>query len=550
MSNVSHISNRLWQLGSLPGARRFYRGLAEPDRTQRELLLAIVRRNRDTVFGREHGFERIDSIAAWRRRVPVRGWEEFAPLVERMAAGEERVLTADRVRLFEPTGGSGGGTKLIPYTRALRREFGAALAPWIRDIFRQVPQAPRGTSYWSISPLTEGERRTPGGTPIGFEDDAGYLGWLGGLARAAFAVPESVRWLAVDQFRLATAWHLLRDRELSLISVWNPSFLLLILEELEARHEELQRAVRDGDTTALGFATPRLKSDKERAVEIERAFRLEAAERYRALWPHLGLISCWLDGPSRLQSQPLQERFSGVRFQGKGLIATEGIVSLPLYDAGGAVPAITSHFLEFLPGGDPAFPRLAGELEAGTEYTVLLTTGGGLYRYNLGDVVEVTGHWRGLPLLRFRGRERVSDLVGEKLAEVQVERVLTDAAASCGIQARFAMLVPVEREQRWGYLLLLETTEAPGSRLQACLAEIERGLRENFHYNLARELGQLRELACWRLTENAADLYTRRCQAEGQRPGDIKARALDPRPDWPAWLEQQGAIREEYTLAE
>src|SRR6266852_4437688 len=70
-----------------------------------------------------------------------------------IAAGEPNVLTRDPVLLLEPTSGSTGGEKLIPYTASLRREFQRAVAAWIGDLFRQRPAVRRGRAYWSLSPV-------------------------------------------------------------------------------------------------------------------------------------------------------------------------------------------------------------------------------------------------------------------------------------------------------------------------------------------------------------------------------------------------------------
>jgi hypothetical protein len=110
----------------------------------------------------------------------------------------------------------------------------------------------------------------------------------------------------------------------------------------------------------------------------------------RALWPGLALISCWCDGPSAAFLPALRRWFPGVALQPKGLLATEGVVSFPwgTPDAG-AVPAITSHFLEFIDLSRPASaPALVSDLTPGGRYSPLLTTAGGLYRYHLKDVVE------------------------------------------------------------------------------------------------------------------------------------------------------------------
>ena len=46
---------------------------------QQEKLLEIVRRNADTDYGREHGFERIRSVDDFRQAVPPQHYETLAP---------------------------------------------------------------------------------------------------------------------------------------------------------------------------------------------------------------------------------------------------------------------------------------------------------------------------------------------------------------------------------------------------------------------------------------------------------------------------------------
>ena len=136
----------------------------------------------------------------------------------------------------------------------------------------------------------------------------------------------------------------------------------------------------------------------------------------------------------------------------KGLIATEGCVSFPLIDRTGAALALRSHFFEFAEVDSFANGRsntencrLAHELSRGRRYQVIITTGGGLYRYQLYDIVEVVGFVNQCPLLRFVGKSDCgSDLVGEKLSEPHVRDVLNRVFAAHGISPGFSLLVPVE----------------------------------------------------------------------------------------------------------
>ena len=148
-------------------------------------------------------------------------------------------------------------------------------------------------------------------------------------------------------------------------------------------------------------------------------------EKLRLIWPKLALISCWADAGAGGYYEALQSLLPTVEIQPKGLLATEGCVSLPLLGRPGAALALRSHFFEFQPVDAPHDIRLAHELEPGGRYRVILTTGGGLYRYELRDEVEVVGFANRCPLLRFLGKsDCIGDLVGEKLSEPHVRAVL------------------------------------------------------------------------------------------------------------------------------
>jgi hypothetical protein len=272
--------------------------------------------------------------------------------------------------------------------------------------------------------------------------------------------------------------------------------------------------------------------------EAKSALRAPTApERHALLWPQLRMISCWTDGNSAPASRKLAALFPQALVRGKGLIATESFVSLPWEARDASVLAVRSHFLEFLPldsnyEPDAAHPQLAHELEPGQRYSVVITTGGGFYRYHLGDIVEVAGREQQCPLVRFVSRRQIADWCGEKLHEAHVARVLAAAFSGLRVPPSFAMLACDTVGPVPNYVLYLEAG-MPENQLCEIAASVDSGLEENFHYRYARRLGQLGAIAVF-AAEHAEESYVSACIARGQRAGDVKSVALDPHDGWTA----------------
>ena len=241
--------NRCWQAACSPEARRFEAGSDRLLRaTQERLLFETIDRNVDCDFGVAHQFSSIRSVDDFRRHVPIVDYEEMRPKIERICAGEAAVLTSGPVLLLEPTSGTSSREKLVPLTASLRGEFQRAVRTWIYDLFRNRPAARLGRAYWSVSPLSHEDRITDGGLPIGFADDIEYLGrWERMLIGKTLAVPPSVALIRdVHASRITTLYHLLQASDLSLVSVWSPTFFLELLRQLDEGWESLCDSMEKG----------------------------------------------------------------------------------------------------------------------------------------------------------------------------------------------------------------------------------------------------------------------------------------------------------------
>lgn len=509
----------------------FRNALVEPRAAQSAQLRAILDANRETEFGRRSRFDTIRDADEFRARVPIHSYSDLAHDVVRMAQGERGILCAAPVHAYEETGGSSGAAKLVPYTEEGLADFRRALLPWFADLLRSRPGIRGGRAYWALSPVARAPGMTTDGTPIGLSGEAAYLG--PGLAphfMALSVVPPALAAVTdMDTWRYLTLRFLLDAEDLTLISVWSPTFLFPLLEALMEQRERLVEDIAVGKirdlpeeyaSLARGFVPK-----PERARTIRRALR-GATPDTCTLWPRLDTISCWTDAGSRRFVTRLREQFPRAFIQGKGLLATEGVVTVPLVGQDYSVLALRSGFYEFLDARGSS--HLCDELKTDETYRVVLTTHAGLYRYDLGDRVCVRGWVEATPMLEFIGRAGlVSDLCGEKLTEDFVATRLVHASG-------FSMLAPALTPYPH-YVLFLDREECVEAAARDMASILDVALADNPQYAYARKLGQLGPLRVCRVA-NPLARYVRQAVARGQRLGEVKPPVLRPEMDWEGYF--------------
>ncbi len=490
--------------GSLGAHLAFRRALGAPEQAQRRRLTMILGNLAGTAaWGGLAGL----GYEAFRERVPPRAFEDLEGHLDRQRETGATVL-CPRPRRWQPTSGSTRRRKWIPYPAAFLKELDAAAGAWMVDLALRCPEAFRGRHYWSLSWVPT-ELRRSGLDP----DDLNLLpAWKRALLGRVMAVPPAVGDLPDSGTALvATAACLAAAEDLSLLSVWSPTFALALLRTLGEQREEVAWLLEGGP---WGWPLPMPRNP--RAAFLLRHWNGVPTPDFLAeLWPRLALASAWDAAGSAPFAARLGALLPRARLQGKGLWATEGVVTIPFRDH---LPlALTSHFLEFrcLATGR-ILPAWA--LEPDQELQPLLTTSGGLVRCALEDRVRVTGFLERTPCLAFLGRLGGTDLVGEKLDEGAVGEVL-DRLALRHAPKPLTLYALDGSPPR--YRLLAEGPEDP-----TLAPALEAALGAFHHYRLARELGQLGPAEAMILTD-ATPLLAERARRRGLSPGEAKVRRLE-----------------------
>ena len=581
-------------------------------KTQVKILLEILKTNKNTDylknFETESQILNIENekelIEKFQNKIPVVNYEDIKEFVEKEKSGENNVLLSDKIKLFELTSGSTSDVKHIPYTEKFLKSYMNGVFAWIYNLYQNNKRLFLGSSYWSVSPILKREAVTSGGIRVGIEDDTSYFDKVSGFfLNKLFTVPKEIKNIQnMEDFLLITAVFLLLSENLAMISVWSPSFLMILLDFIEKNHKVICQIVKSEDLGTEFFADKNLgnkkyfqiiqkkyrklwkknrskflinyfeKYEKNILSKNDKTQNLEITEKnneneiiaenknletksgnkivenfvdYSVIWEKLSLVSCWADSDSYEIFIKLKEKLNpnkknmNLKFQRKGLMSTECIVSFPLENVkNGSVAAYNSFFYEFIQVSDDELenrsPKLLNELELGERYCVVVTTNAGVYRYNTNDIVEVTGFYHKIPIVRFVGRiNNFSDIVGEKLKNSFVEKQVLTTLEENNIKGEFLLFAPVRNETGEIFYTLFLEIKKDGRKFnwKQIENEMNSSLCKAFHYEYAYKLGQLGKVRVFLIEKDGLKTYTAE-KSKKQKIGDIKYRLLDKNFGW------------------
>lgn len=538
----TYLSNILWMTLMKSSYNKHIRSSKNIKKIQEKILFKIINRNKHTFFGINYNFAKINSIENYQKIVPISKYEDYTDYIVKISNGEKNILTKDKIIMLELSSGSTSSSKLIPYTNSLKKQFMNGISAWIYDLYLNYPELKKAKSYWSISPITTTNKYTKGGISIGFEDDSNYFGFIEKyLFKNIFIIPKELKLIKnIDNFRYLTLLFLVKEKNLGLISVWNPTFLSILINQLKKWKLDILNDIFFGtislpnpneeDSQIIINIQKKFKKDRNRFNNLKNIFESKTDDYLSLIWPKLKLVSCWDDGNSEMYSQDIKKMFNQSIIQGKGLLATEGIISFPLHEAKGKNISVNSHFYEFIDNETKQIKTL-DKVEKNKEYTVLITTMGGLYRYNLQDIVLVESFFNEIPNIKFIGKEsKISDYFGEKLNESFVDIQLKKLFNIFNIHPKFYMLGPEKIKNEFFYVLYIEDNNI--DKLISLVKKLDFFLKENFHYDYCRKLNQIKRAKIFLIEKNGINYYQNKCNLMGQKLGDIKPSALNNKTGW------------------
>lgn len=380
-----------------------------PAVVQKRVLLKLLRKARNTVFGTEYNFNKIleskDVVNTFQETVPIHTYESIHKWWRMLLQGEQNITWPGKVEYFALSSGtSEGSSKYIPVTKSMLRAMQ-------RVSVRQM----RALAHCKI--------------PVNFfQKDILMLGGSTSLENHGIYYAGDLSGITTGKLPFWFRPFYKPGREISKTRDWQ---------------EKLKRITREAhnwDVGAIVGVPSWLQLLMEQIIEYYKV------KTIHDVWPNLYIF---VHGGVALE--PYKKSFE--QLLGKPLIyletylASEGFIAYQNHPKAEGLRLNISNgiFYEFVPFNDSNYtngdlhdnPEIItiNEIEENTDYALLLTTCAGAWRYQIGDIIRFTNKEK--LEIRITGRTKhFLSLCGEHLSVDNMNRAIELASEELNIKVR------------------------------------------------------------------------------------------------------------------
>ncbi|MEG2614234.1 MAG: GH3 auxin-responsive promoter family protein [Alistipes sp.] len=423
-----------------------------PIEVQEQMLRYLLRRGADTEFGERYNLRNIRTAEQFSDRVETFDYETYRPFRERMLEGQRNVTTRGRVTLYAKSSGTTSDrSKYIPVTRE---------SLWHHHTLGMRDVATLFSAAHPRSKALEGKTLTLGGTC--HREGANLVGDL-----SAVLIHETPAW---------SGWFRA------------PRMQTAILDNFDQKCERICRECVD-ERISVFAGVPSWN-----LMLMRRVLEYTGKANLLEVWPHLELFA-----HGGVEFAPYRASF-------ERLLPSTAMCYMETYNASEGFFGIADDpsrddmllmldygtYYEFRRGTQ--IVPLAG-VELGGVYALLISSNNGLWRYEIGDQVEITSMdpYR----IRFAGRtQQYLNVFGEELLVSNTDRALAEACQRTGAVVEEYTVAPcfMSLDVRGAHEWLVEfvTPPAAGTHFGRELDEALRALNSDYDAKRGSTLDPLR----------------------------------------------------------
>lgn len=385
-------------------ARSIYKWSSKPLETQEKVFWELVNTGRQTLFGKDHRFDQIQSYEDFKKQVPIRDYEGHRPYIEKIIAGEKNVLWKDVPLYFCKTSGTTSGAKYIPISKeSIPHHINAARNAILMYVYRtgKTDFINRKMIFLSGSPEL---------SKIGNI----HLGRLSGIVN--HHVPQYLR----------------RNQM--------PSYETNCIEDWETKVDAIATETLKEDMALISGIPSWVQ------MYFDRLLQKSSKQTIKEIFPHFSLFIY-----GGVQFEPYRTKFErtiGAKIDSIELYpASEGFIAYQdaEREKGLLLLLNSGMFYEFIPSqeyyNDNPTRISIQDVELGVNYAIILNTNAGLWGYSIGDTIKFVS--KDPYRIEVTGRiSHYTSAFGEHIIAEEVESAMVEVARKNNIEVNEFTLAP------------------------------------------------------------------------------------------------------------
>lgn len=508
-------------------------------------LRSILEYAKDSEWGKAHNFDEILSaksadelFSLYQKNVPPQDYEDLRPFIERHKNGEENILFPGKPMMYATTSGTTKEPKWIPITNEYYQNIFSKMSKlWLYTFIMHRPK-----TFWGKCVSIVGK------SIEGYAPDGTVCGSVSGVTqrdcpefiKGLYSAPSEV--FAIKDYT-ARYYSLMRtgiEQNVSLLITANPSTIIELQKNVDAYLDDYIDDIEHGTLSSKMNIEPenraaleaRYKPNPKRAAELKALKEKYGRILPKHYWPNLQLVTTWHCGNTSVYRDKYKDFFPEQTLdQEFGYFASECRAGLVMNGADDTVLFPHNHYFEFTEIGDesesPKFLQLH-ELQKGKRYIPYITTYGGLYRYNMNDLVECSGAYGTIPTIRFIQKiNGIVSMTGEKLSERQFIDAVGETEKDTGEKLNFFVGFADIQESAYHFYFEFQNKSLGQDFCDQFAAAIDKKLKaENVEYAAKRDSFRVKEPAGHLLVENSFEKYKALMIKNGARDGQFKMNLL------------------------
>lgn len=401
-----------------------------PIDVQQEWLSSLLSSAKQTEYGSKYNFSEINNYEAFRKNVPLTDYESLKPFIERTRKGEQNLLWNSDIKWFAKSSGTTDKSKFIPVTDESLDgcHYNAG-----RDMV---------TLHCSNNPETKlftGKNLALGGS---FKTDqfGSHNSFHGDVS--AIIIQNLPAW--ADFFRA-------------------PDVSIALMDEWESKLEKMAISMMNENVTSIAGVPSWMM------VLLKRIMEMKGASTIAEVWPNLEV---YFHGG--VSFSPYQEQYNKIFSPKVNYMqmysASEGFFGIQdqlksddmllMLDYG-----IFYEFIELdhLNKGETQRTIHLDDVRTGIDYAMIITSNAGLWRYQIGDVIQFTS----TNPYRFRisGRtKQYLNVFGEELMVHNADSAIASACEKTHAQVKEYTVAPLFMKENSGaHQWLIEFEKEPNN---------------------------------------------------------------------------------------